>query len=142
MSKGTSDVAALCREAFAKVEALEIEEAATLFKKALEKDPKSIVALNGLADICFNTGDGEGAAAALSKSVKLSPEGQPERYMNLAQLADDGATALSWLDKGVAIMRAVIGTVIVTPIRSVTTVVSSSHEPFAFLCCLVSRYQA
>lgn len=102
-----SDPAALCAEAQARVDCLDLDSAIGLYEQALDLDASCLPALNGLADACLETGEREQAVAALQRSVELAPHGDAERYMNLGQLCE-GAEALGWFERGVAILRAAL----------------------------------
>lgn len=96
------------------VEALAVDEATSLYRQVLQKQPRCLAALNGLADCLMSLGDQSGAVDVLRKSVQLQPEGDAERYLNLGQLVE-GAEALQWLEVGVRILRAERETLAASP---------------------------
>lgn len=88
---------------------LDPEGALAACQRAVELDPKSVAALDALAEACLACGEPEEAEAALRASVELCPEGGAGRYMYLGQLSADsddaGAAALGWFTKGVTRLR-------------------------------------
>lgn len=103
-----SDPLALCAEAEACNDSLDVLSAVSLYQRALELDGGCLLALNGLAEACLETGDRDQAVAALRRSVELAPDGDASRYMNLGQLAESDE-ALGWFERGVSILRAAYG---------------------------------
>jgi tetratricopeptide (TPR) repeat protein len=107
-------VASLLAAAAAAVEAVDAEAALSHYREAVSAAPRCVAAHDGLADVLLSTGDADGAEKHLRKSVKLAPDGNAERYMNLGQLTE-GTESLKWIAKGVAILRAELAALAAPP---------------------------
>ena len=100
-----SMIATLLGAAQAHADTLDMDAAISVYQQVLKTSPLCVTALDGLGDACLQAGDTEQAISALTRSIELHPDGGHERYMNLGQLCE-GASALSWLERGVALVRA------------------------------------
>ncbi len=97
-------IASLLNTAQAHVDTLDMEAAISVYRQILASMPHCLAAVDGLADACMQAGDREQAVSALRRSIELQPDGAADRFMNLGQLSE-GADALTWLERGVAILR-------------------------------------
>lgn len=105
-SVGDAELERQLQLAAQQVEALDPHSAIATYQQILSGGaPNCIAALDGLADASMQVSDRDTAVQALMRSVELSPDGTPDRYMNLGQLCD-GPDALRWLERGAAILRA------------------------------------
>ena len=97
-------LASLLAAAQAHVDTLDMEAAIAVYLQILASSPQCLAAVDGLADAYMQVGDREQAMRALKRSIELQPDGGSDRFMNLGQLSE-GADALAWLERGVAMLR-------------------------------------
>ena len=106
MPKNGESLEALVARAAACVDTLELEEAVRLYGRARALAPDDVGVLDALAEAALQLGDEATAREALLRAEELAPEALAARCMNLGQLADDGAAALRWFERGVRKLRA------------------------------------
>eukprot|EP00123_Amoebidium_parasiticum_P005642 comp16789_c0_seq1/m.15170 comp16789_c0_seq1/g.15170 ORF comp16789_c0_seq1/g.15170 comp16789_c0_seq1/m.15170 type:complete len:351 (-) comp16789_c0_seq1:364-1416(-) len=86
------------------VERFEFEMAHRFCAKALEQEPDNLRALEAMAEIFIEGGDGESAKECLDKAIWLSPNHGPSKYLCLGQLLQ-GADAVAAYRRGVELLK-------------------------------------
>ena len=71
------------------MEDCEYEEAEKILKVLFKKDPNNIKVLDYLGELYLNIGNYKGAKKMLEKSISLSPESNPDKYMDYSQVLED-----------------------------------------------------
>ena len=67
----------------------EYDEAEKILKVLFKKDPNNIKVLDYLGELYLNIGNYKGAKKMLEKSISLSPESNPDKYMDYSQVLED-----------------------------------------------------
>ena len=67
----------------------EYDEAEKILKVLFKKDPNNIQVLDYLGELYLNIGNYKGAKKMLEKSISLSPESNPDKYMDYSQVLED-----------------------------------------------------
>ena len=67
----------------------EYDEAEKILKVLFKKDPNNIKILDYLGELYLNIGNYKGAKKMLEKSISLSPESNPDKYMDYSQVLED-----------------------------------------------------
>ena len=66
----------------------EYDEAEKILKVLFKKDPNNIKVLDYLGELYLNIGNYKGAKKMLEKSISLSPESNPDKYMDYSQVLE------------------------------------------------------
>ena len=64
------------------------DEAEKILKVLFKKDPNNIKVLDYLGELYLNIGNYKGAKKMLEKSISLSPESNPDKYMDYSQVLE------------------------------------------------------
>ena len=67
----------------------EYDEAEKILKVLFKKDPNNIKVLDYLGELYLNIGNYKGAKKMIEKSISLSPESNPDKYMDYSQVLED-----------------------------------------------------
>jgi tetratricopeptide (TPR) repeat protein len=116
----TEDAASLLLKATTKLQQGDIEGAVPFATKALQISGSNSIdalpALNLLGEIHVELGDIDAAKLYFTQAVQLDADGKvdgAEKFMWLAQLSEEGgADSVSWFEKGVAVLRRDIQTLV------------------------------
>ncbi len=89
-----SDARTLCREAFQHFADQRIDEAVDCYRRAVETDPKLVIAWSGLSKTLQRKGDLDGAVKAARRLADLEPH-DPLSHTNLSILYQEKG----WIEK-------------------------------------------
>ena len=87
------------------INACEYDSAQILLEKQYKKDPNNIELIDLLSDVYFNQDNFDGAKKLIKKSINLSPNSNPEKYMTLAQLLNNPEESVKCYNKAISLLK-------------------------------------
>ena len=87
------------------INACEYDSAQILLEKLYKKDPNNIELIDLLSDVYFNQDNFDGAKKLIKKSINLSPNSNPEKYMTLGQLLNNPEDSVKCYNKAISLFK-------------------------------------
>ncbi len=94
----------LLAAAEAQHEMMNFPEAIALYKAVIEQTPNDVAVIDALGELLLEVGDVDSASQLFKRSIQLSPEANPGKYMYLGQISE-GQEAVELFERGIAIME-------------------------------------
>eukprot|EP01043_Picozoa_sp_COSAG02_P028724 COSAG02_NODE_1755_length_11052_cov_67.877842_5_plen_389_part_00 len=79
-------------------------EAIALYKAVIEQTPNDVAVIDALGELLLEVGDVDNASQLFKRSIQLSPEANPGKYMYLGQISE-GQEAVELFERGIGIME-------------------------------------
>jgi tetratricopeptide (TPR) repeat protein len=83
----------------------EYNSAQILLEKKFKKDPNNVEIIDLLSEVYFNQDNIEGAKKLIKKSINLSPNSNPEKYMLLGQLLNNPEDSVKFYNKAITLLK-------------------------------------
>lgn len=85
-------------------EMMNFPEAIALYKSVIEQTPNDVAVIDALGELLLEVGDIDNASHLFKRSIQLSPEANPGKYMYLGQICE-GQEAVELFQRGIEIME-------------------------------------
>ena len=85
-------------------EMMNFPEAIALYKSVIEQTPNDVAVIDALGELLLEVGDADNASHLFKRSIQLSPEDNPGKYMYLGQICE-GQEAVELFERGIKIME-------------------------------------
>ena len=85
-------------------EMMNFPEAIALYKTVIEENPEDVAVIDALGELLLEVGDAETASQLFRRSIQLSPDANPGKYMYLGQICE-GLEAVELFERGIGIME-------------------------------------
>ena len=83
----------------------EYNSAQIILEKKFKKDPNNVEIIDLLSEVYFNQDNIEGAKKLIKKSINLSPNTNPEKYMLLGQLLNNPEDSVKFYNKAITLLK-------------------------------------
>ena len=83
----------------------EYNSAQIILEKKFKKDPNNVEIIDLLSEVYFNQDNIEGAKKLIKKSINLSPNSNPEKYMLLGQLLNNPEDSVKFYNKAITLLK-------------------------------------
>ena len=83
----------------------EYNSAQIILEKKFKKDPNNVEIIDLLSEVYFNQDNIEGAKKLIKKSINLSPNTNPEKYMLLGQLLNNPDDSVKFYNKAITLLK-------------------------------------
>ena len=83
----------------------EYNSAQIILEKKFKKDPNNVEIIDLLSEVYFNQDNIEGAKKLIKKSISLSPNTNPEKYMLLGQLLNNPEDSVKFYNKAITLLK-------------------------------------
>lgn len=79
------------------------ELAVKFYEKALAKEPENVSIMDTIGQICLEIGDFERCFQVFASSIKMEPNSNPQKWLNMAQLVN-GEEAMGYTEKAIELL--------------------------------------
>ena len=83
----------------------EYNSAQIILEKKFKKDPNNVEIIDLLSEVYFNQDNIEGAKKLIKKSINLSPNTNPEKYMLLGQLLNNPEESVKYYNYAISLFK-------------------------------------